>query len=168
MYWLYQWKFHGVHAHITKVSARSQERPKDIRYNTEVYGRALLLSLDFSPPEVWKTREFDNILLRHCNAVYNQNTIDRWTRECILPFPMKCDLRIAKNLRGITLTFIAAKIYKALLRNRIEPKIEKILSKNQNGFWRNRSTSQILTICRILECVRAKILDAKILFFDFS
>ena len=23
------------------------------------------------PPEVWKTREFDNILLRHCNAVYN-------------------------------------------------------------------------------------------------
>ena len=26
------------------------------------------------PPEVWKTREFDNILLQHCNAVYNQNT----------------------------------------------------------------------------------------------
>ena len=29
------------------------------------------------PPEVWKTREFDGILLQHCNAVYNQNTIDR-------------------------------------------------------------------------------------------
>ena len=27
------------------------------------------------PPEVWKTRQFDDILLRHCNAVYNQNLI---------------------------------------------------------------------------------------------
>ena len=25
------------------------------------------------PPEVWKTRQFDDTLLRHCNAVYNQN-----------------------------------------------------------------------------------------------
>ena len=39
----------------------------------------------------------------------------------------------------------AAKIYNALLRNRIEPKIDNILRKNQNGFRRNRSTtSQIL------------------------
>ena len=35
---------------------------------------------DELPPEVWKTSEFDDILLQHCNAVYNQNTIDRWTR----------------------------------------------------------------------------------------
>ena len=56
-----------------------------------------------------------------------------------------------------------------LLRNRIEPKIEKILKKNQNGFRRNRSTtSQILTIRRILQGVRAKILEATILFVDFS
>ena len=31
--------------------------------------------LDEIPPEVWKTRQFDDILLRHCNAVYNQNPI---------------------------------------------------------------------------------------------
>ena len=75
----------------------------------------------------------------------------------ILPFSKKGDLRLAKNYRGITLTSIAAKIYNALLRNRIEPKINNILRKNQNGFRRNRSTtSQILTIRRILEGVRAK------------
>ena len=45
--------------------------------------------LDEIPPEVCKTREFDNIQLQHCNAVYNQNTIDRWTKGCILPFPKK-------------------------------------------------------------------------------
>ena len=62
------------------------------------------------PSEVWKTREFDNILLRHCYAVYNQNAIDRWTKVSILPFPKKGDRGIAKNYRGIILTSIAAKI----------------------------------------------------------
>ena len=73
--------------------------------------------LDEIPPEVWKTRQFDDILLRHRNAVYNQNPIDRWMKGCILPFPKKGDLGLAKNYRGITLTSIAAKIYNALLRN---------------------------------------------------
>ena len=125
--------------------------------------------LDEIPPEVWKTRQFDDILLRHYNAVYNQNPIDRWMKGCILPFPKKGDLGLAKNYRGITLTSIAAKIYNALLRNRIEPKIDNILRKNQNGFRRNRSTtSQILTIRRILEGVRAKNLQATLIFVDFT
>ena len=56
-----------------------------------------------------------------------------------------------------------------LQRNRIEPKIDNILRKNQNGFRRNRSTtSQILTIRRILEGVRAKNLQATLLFVDFT
>ena len=118
---------------------------------------------------MWKTRQFDDILLQQCNAVYSQNRIERWTKGCILPFPKKGDLGLAKNYRGITLTSIAAKIYNALLRNHIEPKIDNILRKNQNGFRRNRSTtSQILTIRRILEGVRAKNLPATLLFVDFT
>ena len=42
-----------------------------------------------------------------------------------------CPWDIKKN------TSIATKIYYALIRNRIEPTIEKMLRKNQNGFWRN-------------------------------
>ena len=125
--------------------------------------------LDEIPPEVWKTRQFDDILLQHCNAVYNQNPIDRWMKGCILPFPKKSDLGLAINYRGITLTYIEAKIYNALLRNRIEPKIDNILRKNQNSFRRNRSTtSLILTIRRILEGVRAKNLQATLLFVNFT
>ena len=125
--------------------------------------------LDEIPPEVWKTRQFDDTLLRHCNAVYNQNPIDRWMKGCILPFPKKGDLGLAKYYRGITLTSIAAKIYNTLLRNRIEPKIDNVLRKNQNGFRKNRSTtSQILTIRRILEGVRAKNLQATLIFVDFT
>ena len=64
---------------------------------------------------------------------------------------------------------MAAKIYNALLRNRIEPKIDNIPRKNQNGFQKNRSTTlQILTIRQILEGVCAKNLEATILFVDFT
>ena len=60
-------------------------------------------------------------------------------------------------------------MYNVLLRNHIEPKIDNILRKNQNGFRRNRSTtSQILTIRRILEGVRAKKLQATLIFVDFT
>ena len=91
-------------------------------------------SLNEIRPEVWKVRKFNDVLLRYCNVVYNQNTINWWTKGCILPFPKKDDLRIAKNYQGITLTSIAA-----LLLNHFKPKIEKILRKNQNDFQRNRS-----------------------------
>ena len=95
--------------------------------------------------------------------------IDRWMKGCTLPFPKKGDLGLAKNYRGITLTSIAAKIYNALRPNRIEPKIDNILRKNQNDFRRNRSTiSQISTIRRIIEDVLAKNLQATLLFVDFT
>ena len=90
-------------------------------------------------------------------------------KGCILPFPKKGDLGLAKNYRGITLTSMAAKIYNALLRNRIEPKIDNILRKNQNGFRRNRSTtSEIVTIRRILEGAQTKNLQATLLFVNFT
>ena len=51
-------------------------------------------------------------------------------KGCILPFPKNSDLGLAKNYQGITLTFIAAKIDNALLRNCIEPKSDNILGIN--------------------------------------
>ena len=88
---------------------------------------------------------------------------------CILPFPKKGDLRLAKNYRSIKLISKAAKIYNALIRKCIEPKIDNILRKNQNGFRRNKSTtSQILTIHRILAGVQVKKLRSKILFVNFT
>ena len=51
----------------------------------------------------------------------------------------------------------------------IKPEIEKILPKNPNAFRRKQSTtSQILTIRRIIKGVRAKNLEATLLFIDFS
>ena len=121
------------------------------------------------PPETWTTGAFDDILLELGNDVYNQRPVQQWTEGCILPFPKKGDLGCVSNYRGITLTHIAAKIYNTMLLNRIQPEIEKILRRNQNGFRKGRSTvGQILTVRRIIEGVRAKNLQAVLLFVDFS
>ena len=78
-------------------------------------------------------------------------------------------MSVVNNYRGITLTAISAKIYNTLLLNRIQPALETILRKNQNGFQKNQSTvGQILTVRRIIEGVRAKNLKAVLLFIDFS
>ena len=116
--------------------------------------------LDEIPPEIWKTRQFDDILLRHCNAVYNQNPIDRWMKACILPFPKKGRPWISQKLPRHN-TYIHSS--QNLQCFTMKP------HRSQNGFWRNRSTtSQILTIHRILEGVRAKNLQATLLFVDFN
>ena len=89
-------------------------------------------------------------------------------KSYVLPFCKKSDLGIVKNYRGITFTSIAAKIYNALLFDRIELKIEKFFRKNQNYFWRNRTTtSQILTpsIFRRSLCKKT---SRRHLFVDFS
>ena len=78
-------------------------------------------------------------------------------------------LDLTNNETNFFQTCKSLTIYNALLRNYIEPKIENILRKNQNGFRRNRSTtSQILTIRRILEGVWAKNLQPTILFVNFT
>ena len=93
--------------------------------------------LDDIPAETWKTGAFNDILLDSCNAVYNEHLIVKWTEGCILPFPKKGDLGIVNNYRGITLSAISAKIYNTLLLSRIQPFIEPILRKSQNGFQKN-------------------------------
>ena len=70
------------------------------------------------PIKVYKTRKFNNIFLKLCNEVYKQNTIEKWTKGCHLPFLNKGDLGISKNYKTITLTIIAAKFYNALLLTR--------------------------------------------------
>ena len=86
-------------------------------------------------------------------------------RDASSPSLKKGNLGLAKNYHRITLTSLTVKVHNALLSNRIEPKLENILRKNQNGFRWNRTTmSQILIIHQILEGVCAKNLEAIILF----
>ena len=72
-----------------------------------------------------------------------------------------------KNYKSKSLTAIASKVYNALFLNCIWPRMKKICGKNQNDFWRNHSTtSQILTIHRIIEGIQTKDLEATLLFLQ--
>ena len=53
-----------------------------------------------------------------------------------MPFQKKGDIGIIVDYKGITLTAIEAKVYNTLLLNRIQPVLDTILRKNQNGFER--------------------------------
>ena len=56
-----------------------------------------------------------------------------------------------------------------MLANRIRSVLDELLCKNQNGFREKRSTTtQILTLRRIIEGVKQKQLPAVLLFIDFS
>ena len=92
---------------LTKLSV--EKLLASTKYPQKYQRQGNLMTLDFATPYI------------------NQNTIERWTKACILPVPEKGFLAIIKNYRGITLTSIARKVYKALLLNRIELEIEKIL-----------------------------------------
>ena len=63
-----------------------------------------------------------------------------------------------------TLTAIAVKVYNSSLLN---PELEKVLKKNQNGYQRNWSTT-FQIIRRIIEEIRAKTPEATLLCVDYS
>ena len=98
-------------------------------------------------------------LIPPCLTLSNIRYVSRvkWSnpRKGVAPFPTP---RCSSYWKGSLLVALdySRQIY-YLLRNRIEPKIDNILRKSQNGFRKNRSTiAKMLTIRRILEGVLAK------------
>ena len=83
---------------------------------------------------------------------------------CAIPLA----LSVIITCRGLSFLKRIQTVYSRLCRQDAYIFVPKF-RKNQNGFRRNRSTtSQILTIRRILEGVRVKNLQATLLFVDFT
>ena len=69
----------------------------------------------------------------------------------------------------LLLVYIRSKLYNKMLRNRIQPHIDPLLSWTQAGFRKNRSTlSNILALRRIIEGLKDKNLPLAVVFIDFS
>ena len=124
--------------------------------------------LDKILPEVWETREFDDV--RSDTAMLDitrtQQTDKQRVASSLSP---KRATRNRQELPRHNPCIHSGQDLQCSLCNRIETKIEKIFKKNQNGFRRNRfTTSQILTIRRIMEVVSVKKHEATLLFIDFS
>ena len=74
--------------------------------NTERNKSKKAAGIDEMPPEVWKTRKFDNILLWLCNTVYKQNIIEKWRKGYIIKrltlwdHPLKRHLALCVKRQG--------------------------------------------------------------------
>ena len=124
---------------------------------------------DNIPAVIWKSPLFHETLLNFCNETLTGNKPKAFSLSFIVPIPKKGDLSTPSNYRGITLSPIAAKIYNSMLLNRLIPYVDPILRNNQNGFRKGRSTSsQILTIRRIIEELKISGNQGTIIFLDFS
>ena len=68
-----------------KKKKKKKKRKKKSTYQIgTVYAkRAWAAGLKGIHPEEWKTRKFDDILLRLCDSEYKQNTIWKWTKGTI-------------------------------------------------------------------------------------
>ena len=87
----------------------------------------------------------------------------------ITPIPKSGDLSSTGNYRGISLASLATKLVNRMILNRIRPKIDPHLRKNQNGFRPGRSTiTQVLALRRIIEGVKRNHLPSVMVFIDFS
>ena len=127
----------------------------------------MLQELDEIPPELWKTKKFDALLFPLCNAVYKRNTIERWTKGCILPFPTKGELGITKNNRGITLTPLAAEVYNSSQSHRTW-NWENILKKSELFSEKSIHNSPDSNNPSNYGMISYRILEVIILFADFS
>jgi sorting nexin-29 len=75
-----------------------------------------------------------------------------WQRSIICPIDKKGDKLVCNNYRGISPLCVPYKLFTSILRDRLEPLAERIISEYQAGFRKGRSTiEQIFTVKQILE-----------------
>ena len=91
------------------------------------------------------------ILLKICNLSLKTGLWpSQWTQSILIPLPKKGDIRKCNNYRTISLISHTSKILLRVIKNRITPRIEAVLSENQAGFRKGRSTTEQITNLRNL------------------
>ena len=74
----------------------------------------------------------------------------QWTQSLVIPIPKIGNLRKCKNYRTLSLISHSSKIMLRIILNRLNPQVECILSDEQAGFRKGKSTVEQIFNCRIL------------------
>jgi len=92
-----------------------------------------------------------------------------WNKSIIYPIYKKGEKYERSNYRGISLLNTAHKILATVINNRLTTYAEDLLSQEQNGFRRNRSTTDnIFIMGQVLEkCYECNI-EMHVLYIDFK
>ena len=137
-----------------------------ISFHTFLY-RHLKLSLtviDEKPLEVQKTRKFNDVLIRLCNAVYNKNTKENG-QKVRSPVSLKNVTSESLKTTEVLLLMLELPTF-IILYFSIVSDVNLIKFFGQIGTIFGEIDPQLLTIRRIIEAVRAKDLEETFLFVD--
>ena len=86
-----------------------------------------------------------------CNKILiTKQWPSQWTRSILLALPKKGNLKLCANYRTISLISTASKVMLKVILKRLTPQAEAIISEEQAGFRKNRSTAEQIFNLRIL------------------
>ena len=101
-----------------------------------------------------------------CQQIWSTN---KWLGACttslISPLPNNGDLKNCENYRTVSLISHSSKILLRIILNRLTPQTENILSEEQAGFRKNRSTTEQILNCRLI--MKKHIEQQRPLFHNF-
>ena len=112
----------------------------------------------------------DNQIYKLTLKIWRQEEIpEDWETGVIMPVHKKGDKTFCENYRGITMLPVCYKVLTILIKEKLEPYIERKTSESQSGFRKGRATSDhLFTIRQIMEKCREVNKDIWQLFIDFK
>jgi len=112
------------------------------------------------------TKRIQELIL---NIWRSEKMPNEWNKSIICPIYKKGEKTECSNYRGISLLNTVYKILATAINNRSKTFAEDLVSQEQNGFRRNRSTADNILIMRQIseKCYEYNI-EMHILFIDFK
>ena len=94
---------------------------------------------------------------------------DNWTKSLVITLPKKGDLKLCNNYRTLSLISHPSKILLRVILNRLKHQAEEIISEEQAGFMKGRSTvEQICNLRNIIEKYQEHQQELYHVFIDFK
>jgi hypothetical protein len=91
--------------------------------------------------------ELHVVVYKFCHLIWMEERVPgSWNEGIIIPVHKKGDKTKCNNYRGISLLISAYKVFSRILLNRIISYSEDCLGEYQCGFWKDRSTTEQLSI----------------------
>ena len=91
------------------------------------------------------------VLHKICNEAWKANKWpEQWTKSLLIPLYTKGNTKKCQNYRTISLISHPSKVLLKIILNRLKPHVEQLVSREQAGFRKGRSTTEQITNLRIL------------------